>query len=278
MRGTCSWAGRARRRESRDGLPGQHCLHHQGDQCFHRPRARASGSITAHSTPTTRSTISPSSTGANSCSTVPTSASGRTSTSATSAMITTGSTAGLDRVEAAYIREAMKRSFFRHVPGRPRYQSTSTSTPTLPWGAPNPNFGRPFIAANNTRNTNESDAHERAAHRLSRAGLRAQDRAVEIARPSQPHRYVNRYELDERASPAQTPPTSLTTATRAFVNPATGVTTSTPPNGIVRTAVYIGPSLADRPSPSRRQPAGIQSQLQPTTATGWYWDRNTNSS
>ncbi len=54
-------------------------------------------------------------------------------------MITTGSTAGLDRVEAAYIREAMKRSFFRHVPGRPRYQSTSTSTPTLPWGAPNPN-------------------------------------------------------------------------------------------------------------------------------------------
>ncbi len=34
---------------------------------FHRPRARASGSITAHSTPTTRSTISPSSTGANSC-------------------------------------------------------------------------------------------------------------------------------------------------------------------------------------------------------------------
>ncbi|HRE83258.1 MAG TPA: TonB-dependent receptor plug domain-containing protein, partial [Opitutaceae bacterium] len=177
-------------------------------------------------------------------------------------------------LEGAYSRESMTRSFFDMFPGGRGYQINIDVNTTLPWGAPNPNFGRPFVAANNTRNTNKSErTTERATAYLELDFARNTERFRWLGRHNFTG-YVNRYELDEKNfSGSNTADLAWTSATRAFVSPATARDDINSVDGLVRTAVYIGPSLAQLSSPSGINLQGIQSVLQPGTVTGWHWDR-----
>ena len=180
-------------------------------------------------------------------------------------------------VEGAYSRESMERSFFDMFPGGRGYQINIDVNTTLPWGAPNPNFGRPFVASNNTRQTAISRrTTERLTGYLELDFARNTERFKWLGR----HKltgYLNSYELDEKNfSGANTLDLGWTTATRAAVNPASARDDINSTDGIVRTAVYIGPSLANLSRPQGINLQGIQSQLTPTSATGWHWDRATN--
>lgn len=177
-------------------------------------------------------------------------------------------------IEGAFSREIMKRSFFDMFPGGRGYQINIDVNTTLPWGAPNPNFGRPFLASNTTRNTNNAKRQtERLTAYLEVDFARNTDRFKWLGRHNLTG-YVNRFDLDEQSfSGGNAADLGWTTATRAFVNPATARDDINSTDGLVRTAVYIGPSLANLSSPNGINLQGIQSQLRPTTATGWYWDR-----
>jgi len=178
--------------------------------------------------------------------------------------------------EGAFSREKMERSFFDMFPGGRGYQINIDVNTTLPWGAPNPNFGRPFVASGNTRNTNEATREtERLTAYLELDFARNTERLKWLGRHNITG-YVNRFDLDEQSfSGANAADLSWTTATRAFVNPASARDDINSTDGLVRTAVYIGPSLANLSSPNGINLQGIQSQLRPTTATGWHWDRTT---
>lgn len=180
-------------------------------------------------------------------------------------------------IEGAFSRESMERSFFDMFPGGRGYQINIDVNTTLPWGAPNPNFGRPFVAANNTRQTAISRrTTERLTGYLELDFARNTERFKWLGRHNLTG-YLNSFELDEKNfSGANTLDLGWTTATRAAVNPATARDDINSTDGIVRTAVYIGPSLASLSSPQGINLQGIQSQLTATTATGWHWDRASN--
>jgi outer membrane receptor protein involved in Fe transport len=178
-------------------------------------------------------------------------------------------------VEGAYSHEVMERSFFDMFPGSRGYQINIDLNTTLPWGAANPNFGRPFIASNNTRNSNKATREsERLTAYLELDFARNTERLKWLGRHNITG-YLNRYDLDEESfSGGNSADLAWTLATRAFVNPASARDDINSTDGLVRTAVYIGPSLANLSSPGGINLQGIQSQLRPTTATGWHWDRN----
>ena len=175
--------------------------------------------------------------------------------------------------EAAYSREALTRSFFDMFPGGRGYNINIDINTTLPWGVPNPNFGRPFVASNNTRNTNNSVRQtERLTTYLELDFARNTERLKWLGRHNLTG-YVNRYEINESSFTASnSADAGWTSAARSTVNPASARDDINSPEGLVRTVVYIGPSLASLSSPQGIQLQGIQSELRPTTATGWYWD------
>lgn len=176
--------------------------------------------------------------------------------------------------EGAFSREEMERSYFDMFPGGRGYQINIDVNTTLPWGAPNPNFGRPFVAANSTRNTNETTREtQRLTAYLELDFARNTERLKWLGRHNITG-YVNRFELDERNfSGGNTADLGWTNATRAFVNPASARDDINSSDGLVRTTVYIGPSLANLSGPNGINLQGIRSQLRPTTAMGWHWDR-----
>ncbi len=176
--------------------------------------------------------------------------------------------------EAALGRETLARSFFDMFPGGRGYNINIDINTTLPWGAANPNFGRPFIASNNTRNTNEAVRKtQRLTTYLEVDFARNTERLKWLGRHNLTG-YLNRYTLDEKSfSGGNTTDLGWTTATRAFVNPASARDDINSADGLARTVVYIGPSLANLGSPKGIKLQGIQSELRPGTVTGWYWNQ-----
>lgn len=178
-------------------------------------------------------------------------------------------------VEGAFSRETMTRSFFDMFPGGRGYQINIDVNTTLPWGAPNPNFGRPFIASNNTRSTNRSvQTTERLTAYLELDFARNTKRLQWLGRHNITG-YLNRYDLNEKGfSGSNRLDLGWTTATRQFVNPATARDDINSTDGEARTAVYIGPSLVALAGPSGINLQGLQAELKPTNVNGRYWDRN----
>ncbi|MBE7538194.1 MAG: hypothetical protein HS122_07265 [Opitutaceae bacterium] len=181
-------------------------------------------------------------------------------------------------VEGAFSSEVMTRSFFDMFPGGRGYQINIDVNTTLPWGAPNPNFGRPFIASSNTRGTTRSEqTSERLTTYLELDFARNTKRLQWLGRHNLTG-YVNRYDIKERnLSGSNSLDLEWTQANRAFVNPASARDDINSSNGLARTAVYIGPSLAQLSSPTAVNLQGIQTELKPETVTGWYWDRDKKS-
>lgn len=181
-------------------------------------------------------------------------------------------------VEGAFSRETMTRSYFDLFPGGRGYQITIDINTTLPWGQPNPNFGRPFVAANNTRNTNKTtQTTERLTAYLELDFVRNTKRFQWLGRHNITG-YLNRYDIDERnLTGSNSLDLGWTTATRASVNPATARDDINSTDGLARTAVYIGPSLAQLSRPSGINLQGLQTVLNPSKVTGWYWDRTANA-
>jgi outer membrane receptor protein involved in Fe transport len=175
--------------------------------------------------------------------------------------------------EAAVSRETLSRSFFDMFPGGRGYNINIDINTTLPWGAPNPNFGRPFVASNNTRSTNESVRKtERLTTYLELDFARNTERLKWLGRHNLTG-YMNRYMLDEgNYSGAYSADEGWTQAVRSTVNPVDARDDINSDLGLVRTVVYIGPNLANLSSPKGINLQGIQAELRPSRATGWYWD------
>ena len=84
---------------------------------------------------------------------------------------------------------------------------------------------------------------------------------------------MNRYMLDEgNYSGAYSADEGWTQAVRSTVNPVDARDDINSDLGLVRTVVYIGPNLANLNSPKGINLQGIQAELRPSRATGWYWD------
>lgn len=177
-------------------------------------------------------------------------------------------------IEAAYSRESLTRSFFDMFPGGRGYNLNIDLNTTLPWGAINPNFGRPFVASDNVRSTNNSLREtSRVTTYLELDFVRHTERFKWLGRHNLTG-YANRYLLDEQSySGSNSSDVGWTSTLRASVNPVTARDDINSPDGLVRTVVYIGPNLAGLNSPQGIRLQGIKSDLTPSTATGWYWDQ-----
>lgn len=175
--------------------------------------------------------------------------------------------------EAAANREQLARSFFDMFPGGRGYNINIDINTTLPWGVPNPNFGRPFVASNNTRNTTESVRKTaRLTTYLEVDFARKTERLKWLGRHNLTG-YLNRFSVNENSfSGALSADEEWTKAVRATDNPVSVRDDINSDLGLVRSVVYIGPSLANLGNPKGINLQGIQTELRPTQATGWYWD------
>ncbi len=175
--------------------------------------------------------------------------------------------------EAAFSREAMARSFFDMFPGGRGYNINIDVNTTLPWGVPNPNFGRPFVASNNARSTTSSDRRSIRATAFAELDFaRVSPRLGWLGR-HQLTGFGSGYRLDESSfSSANSLDEGWVTSLRANVNPITSRDDINSEEGMVRTVVYIGPSLAQLASPRGIGLKGIQAEMRAPSATGWYWD------
>lgn len=174
--------------------------------------------------------------------------------------------------EASYVSEDHTRNYrdmFTSIRGNTINIDINT---TLPWGDPNPNFGRPFMAADNQRNTFHAERENlrlTAFLELDFAG-KTDNIFKWLGRHNLTGYYSDYSVSDENLNASNR--TSLEWVQYARRN------TSTPNqwnsgDGQLRTVVYLGPRLDFLTSPSGIGLTGLQTKLDPTVeTTGYLWD------
>ena len=180
--------------------------------------------------------------------------------------------------EAALSRESHWRNFYDLFAAGRGYTINIDINTTLPWGAPNPNFGRPFMASNGTRSaTGEERSSDRLTAFLELDFARRTERLQWLGRHNFTG-FANRFTYDEKNfSGSNRTDLGWVLQARSAVNPATARDDINSDDGQLRTVVYLGPSLATAATAQGAQIQGIQTELNPTTVTGWAWDRASNT-
>ena len=176
--------------------------------------------------------------------------------------------------EAAISREEHTRNFYDLFASNRGYTINIDINTTLPWGAPNPNFGRPFMAGTGTRSsTREDRSSDRLTAFLELDFARNTERFKWLGR----HNFTgfgNRFTYDETTfSGTNTTDLNWVLQTRSAINPVTARDDINSSDGTVRTVVYLGPSLANAATAKGANLQGIQTELNPANVTGWTWDQ-----
>ncbi len=172
--------------------------------------------------------------------------------------------------ELSYMEESMQRSWYDQISGGRGYFLTIDINETLNWGAPNPNFGRPFYASNDNRAQNNFDREVKRGTAFYEVDLKE---AVDgflgglLGRHTGTV-FAQEYEID-----------SANMSGGSIVDPAyalasNNITNLTNGGADARVQVYVGPSLAGRTSAVGANIPGIREELFTSSTTGWYWDNN----
>ncbi len=172
--------------------------------------------------------------------------------------------------ELSYMEESMERSWFDLLGGGRGYFITLDINETLNWGAPNPNFGRPYVASGNQRQQNNIDREVKRGTAFYEIDLKD---AVDgflgglLGRHTGTV-FAQEYEIDR-----------ATINGRNLVDPAYALASNNQTNltsgaAQARSQFYVGPSLADRSSAAGANLPGITSELKTTSTTGYYWDND----
>ena len=175
--------------------------------------------------------------------------------------------------EAALNREKHTRNYYDLFAAGRGYAINIDINTTLPWGAPNPNFGRPFMASNGTRSTTgENRSSDRLTAFLELDFARQTERLKWLGRHNFTG-FANRFTYDEQNfSGTNRTDLGWVLQARAAVNPVTARDDINSEDGTVRTVVYLGPSLANATTAAGANLQGIQTELNPANVTGWAWD------
>jgi len=175
--------------------------------------------------------------------------------------------------EAALNREKHTRNYYDLFAAGRGYAINIDINTTLPWGAPNPNFGRPFMASNGTRSTTgENRSSDRLTAFLELDFARQTERLQWLGRHNFTG-FANRFTYDEQNfSGTNRTDLGWVLQARAAVNPVTARDDINSDDGTVRTVVYLGPSLANATTAAGANLQGIQTELNPANVTGWAWD------
>ena len=175
--------------------------------------------------------------------------------------------------EAALNREKHTRNYYDLFAAGRGYAINIDINTTLPWGAPNPNFGRPFMASNGTRSTTgENRSSDRLTAFLELDFARQTERLQWLGRHNFTG-FANRFTYDEQNfSGTNRTDLDWVLQARAAVNPVTARDDINSDDGTVRTVVYLGPSLANATTAAGANLQGIQTELNPANVTGWAWD------
>lgn len=172
--------------------------------------------------------------------------------------------------ELSYMEESMERSWYDQISGGRGYFLTLDINETLNWGAPNPNFGRPFYASSDNRDQNNFDREVKRGTAFYEVDLKD---AVDgffgglLGRHTGTV-FAQEYEIDSASINGG----SVVDSTYARVS--NGITQLTNGGADARVQVYVGPSLAGRNSAVGARIPGIQKELFTGSTTGWYWDDN----
>ena len=173
--------------------------------------------------------------------------------------------------ELSYMEESMERGWFDLLGGGRGYFITLDINETLNWGAPNPNFGRPYVASGNNRQQNNIDREVKRATAFYEIDFKdAYDDGI-LGGLLGRHTgtvFGQEYEIDR-----------ATINGRNIVDPGYALASNNQTNltsgaAQARTQMYVGPSLIGRTSAAGANLPGITQELRTTSTTGWYWDNN----
>lgn len=172
--------------------------------------------------------------------------------------------------ELSYMEESMQRSWYDQISGGRGYFLTIDINETTNWGAPNPNFGRPFYASNDNRDQNNFDREVRRGTAFYEVDFKdAVDGFVGglLGRHTGTV-FAQRYEIDSASI------NGGSIVDPAYALASNNITNLTNGGADARVQVYAGPSLAGRSSAVGANIPGIREELFTSSTTGWYWDNN----
>ena len=170
--------------------------------------------------------------------------------------------------ELSYMQEEMERSWFDLFNGGRGYNINIDINTTLNWGAPNPNFGRPFMAAgNNRQQTNIERDVQRGTAFFEMDMKKASDGWLGwLGGRHTGTVFAQEYQIDDGSiSGGHNLDAAYLLANANTTNLNSGAAD-------VRTQVYLGPSLANASSPVGANITGVREELRTGTTTGWYFD------
>lgn len=172
--------------------------------------------------------------------------------------------------ELSYMQEEMERSWFDLFDGGRGYNINIDINTTLNWGAPNPNFGRPFMAANNNRQQANIEREVQRGTAFFEVDLKkASDGWLGWLGGRHTGTLLSQeYEIVDGAingGNAVDPAYLLASANSTNLNSGAAE---------ARTQVYLGPSLAGASSPIGANITGVREVLRTGTTTGWYFDES----
>ncbi len=173
--------------------------------------------------------------------------------------------------ELSYMEESMQRSWFDLISGGRGYFITLDINETLNWGAPNPNFGRPYLASGGT-NRQQNDTDRNVMRGTAFYELNLKQAEGDVWKWFGRHTgtvFAQEYEVDRGSLSG-----------RNLVDPAylaasqNGDTRLTIGGAQARVQVYLGPSLANASTHVGANLPGVTQTIRTDSTTGYYWDDN----
>ncbi len=174
--------------------------------------------------------------------------------------------------EASYMEEEMERSWFDLFNGGRGYNINIDLNTTLNWGEPNPNFGRPFMAAGNQRQQNNIDREVMRGTAFFELDFKETGRNFlsGLAGRHTGTVFLQEYEVDRGTINGRS------MVDEAYLAASTNNNSTNMNSGAAqaRTQVYLGPSVANASGPAGLNIPGVTEVLRTGGSTGWYFERN----
>jgi len=172
--------------------------------------------------------------------------------------------------ELSYMQEEMQRSWFDLFDGGRGYNINIDINETLNWGAPNPNFGRPFMAAGNNRQQNNIERDVRRGTAFFEMDMKkASDGWLGFLGGRHTGTvFAQEYEIDRGTINGRN------MLDGAYLLASANSTNFNSGAAQARTQVYLGPSLAGASSASGANITGVREVLRTDTTTGWFFDES----
>lgn len=173
-------------------------------------------------------------------------------------------------LELSYMQEEMERSWFDMFNGGRGYNINIDINTTLNWGEPNPNFGRPFMAAGNQRQQNNIDRNVKRGTAFFEMDLKkASDNWLGYLGGRHTGTvFAQEYEIDRGTINGRN------MVDEAYLLASVGSTNMNSGAAQARTQVYLGPSVANLTSASGANITGVTSTLMTPPTTGWFFDES----